>query len=298
MTQPRLERLPNQLCFLLACTYEVLARKPGNVHRLRGFSDVGLHDFLVSAAAAAPLLEDVPRLGVGDLVLEGTRRTRQLVSTNTNLGILLLIAPLAAVPEMVPLESGVDAVLAALTLADSEAVFAAIRLARPGGLGRSQEQDVAAAPTLPLRQVMTLAAERDLIALQYANGFREVFAIGVPALQEGLQRGWPLEEAVVGCALRLMSAHPDSLITRKRGLEEARHASRWAAEIVASGWPETDRSQFALVEFDAWLRAESNGRNPGATADLVAASLFAALRDGTMHLPVAAGFCSNRILLH
>jgi len=298
MTPLGVERPPVQLCYLLACTYEALARKPGNVHRLRGFSDVGLHDFLVSAAATAPLLGDASGLGVGDMVLQGTRRTRQLVPSNTNLGILLLMAPLAAVPEKVSLERGIEPVLAALTLADSEAVFAAIRLARPGGLGQSQEQDVADAPTLPLRQVMALAAERDLIARQYVNGFRDVFAIGVPALQEGLQRGWPLEEAIVWCALRFMSAHPDSLMVRKRGIEEAHGASRWAAEIVASGWPEAERSQLALVEFDAWLRAEGNRRNPGSTADLVAASLFAALRDGTMQLPVEAGFCSNRILLH
>jgi hypothetical protein len=41
--------------------------------------------------------------------------------------------------------------------------------------------------------------------------------------------------------------------------------------------------------FGAWLRAEGHTRNPGATADLVCAGLFAALRDGTIALPRPTG---------
>ena len=38
-------------------------------------------------------------------------------------------------------------------------------------------------------------------------------------------------------------------------------------------------------EFDAWLRADGHRRNPGTTADLIAASLFAAFRDGILPMP-------------
>lgn len=279
----------------LACTLEVLARKPGNVHRFQDFEDVTLVDFLLSAAASAPVLDRAIELGVGATVLEGVRQTRLVTKTNTNLGILLLLAPLAAVPLSTSLQAGIETVLEALTIEDSRRVFEAIRLVKPGGLGRAAEQDVASEPTLPLRQIMALAAERDLIARQYANGFQEVFTIGVPALAEGLERGWPVEEAIIFCQLRLLAAHPDSLIVRKRGLEEGHEASRRAAELLAQGWPESKSSQLDLGQFDTWLRAVGHQRNPGTTADLVTASLFTVLREGTMQLPWPAGFHSLRI---
>jgi triphosphoribosyl-dephospho-CoA synthase len=285
------------LCGQLACTLEVLARKPGNVHRFRDFEDLTLTDFLASAAASAPVLDSAAELGVGATVLKAVGRTRQLTSTNTNLGILLLLAPLAAVPASFTLQAGIEGVLRILTIADSRAAYQAIRLAQPGGLGRADEQDLGQEPSLALRQIMELAADRDLIARQYVNGFQEVLQLGVPALAEGLSRGWPIEEAIILCQLRLLAAHPDSLIARKRGPEEARAASQRAADLLALGWPEGDRSQQALAEFDTWLRAVGHQRNPGTTADLVTASLFAALREGTMKLPLPAGFHSQRVVL-
>src|SRR4051812_4787350 len=144
----------------LACIWEATARKPGNVHRFLDFDDATYLDFILSAAASAPLLEDVAKRGVGATVLAGVEARRRLVPTNTNLGILLLLAPLAAVPPGADLAAGVVRILDGLTLDDSRAVFQAIRLAQPGGLGRASDQDVNAEPTLPLRQVMTLAADR------------------------------------------------------------------------------------------------------------------------------------------
>src|SRR5207302_1578357 len=131
-------------------------------------------------------LETARQRRVGETVLAAVQAQRQAVRTNTNLGIVLLLAPLVAVPLGEDLQAGVARVLDGLDLADAGVVFEAIRLARPGGLGRAAEQDVHAKPTLPLRQIMALAADRDLIARQYANGFREVFEEGVPALERGL----------------------------------------------------------------------------------------------------------------
>src|SRR5207244_8925249 len=117
----------------------------------------------------------------------------------TNLGIILLLAPLAAVPRQENLRAGVERVLTALSVADSRHVFEAIRLANPAGLGQVEEQDIHAEPTLPLRDVMGLAAERDMIARQYVNGFAEVFDEGLPELIAGLQPGAALDEAVLRC---------------------------------------------------------------------------------------------------
>src|SRR5438105_4628842 len=103
----------------IACIWEVTARKPGNVHRLRDFADVGYVDFLTSAAAIAPVLEMAPERRVGATVLDAVRATRAAVATNTNLGIVLLLAPLAAAAGHQELRSGVAHVLDRLDVEDA-----------------------------------------------------------------------------------------------------------------------------------------------------------------------------------
>ncbi len=178
------ERLSAGRLAELACLLEVTARKPGNVHR---FADLhGLHfvDFLASATAIVDPLDRAGSEGIGATVLECVQATRSVVSTNTNLGIVLLLAPLAAVPDGITLAEGVERVLAQTTVADASLVYRAIRLAQPGGMGEVAEEDINREPTLSLRGVMGLAASRDTIALQYANGFREVLRDGLPAFIE------------------------------------------------------------------------------------------------------------------
>ena len=168
------------------------------------------------------------------MVLAAIEATRRVVSTNTNLGIVLLLAPLAAVPVRDRSCRGVEKVLAETTVADACLVYRAIRLAQPGGMGEVPDQDVSNDPTMTLRAVMCLAAERDLIARQYANGFREVLNEGLPALRESLREGQPLETAIVAAYLHLLARHPDSLIARKHGLGEATEVSRRAALVLAA----------------------------------------------------------------
>src|SRR5438552_2887307 len=185
------------LCAQLACIWEATARKPGNVHRYADFADLTYLDLVQSAAAIAPVLSCAPLSGVGKIVLEAVKATRQVAPTNTNLGIILLLAPLAAVPASENLRTGLSDVLTRLDVADARAVYEAIRLAAAGGLGRVAEQDIREEPTQTLRQVMVLAAERDLVARQYTNGFREIFADGVPALCRGLEETGSLESAII-----------------------------------------------------------------------------------------------------
>jgi RimK family alpha-L-glutamate ligase len=267
---------------LLACLWEATTRKAGNVHRAADFADVTYADFTLSAVLAAPELGRAADRPLGETVLAAVRATRAVVRTNTNLGIVLLLAPLAKVPAGVELRAGVADVLARTTIADSAAVFEAIRLAAPGGLGKAKDQDVNDAPTLPLRDVMALAADRDLVARQYATDFADVFDLGVPALLDGLTQFGRVEPAVQHCQLAWLAAHPDSLIARKRGPEVAAEASRRARAVVAAGGVGTAAGRAAYDELDGWLRADGHARNPGTTADLVTACLFAALRDGLL----------------
>jgi triphosphoribosyl-dephospho-CoA synthase len=273
------------LCAQVACVWEATARKPGNVHRFRDFDDATYLDFVLSAAAVTPELTAACQRPVGETVLACVRATRRVVATNTNLGIVLLLAPLAAVPDGEPLRPGVGRVLAALTVDDARRAYEAIRLARPGGLGRSAEEDVAGEPTRTLREVMALAADRDLVARQYANGFEEVFAVGVPALEAGLRETAALEAAIVRAHLELMAQYPDTLIARKCGPDVAKEAATRARHVLDAGWPALSADRAALAEFDAWLRADGHRRNPGATADLLTACLFTLLRGDTITLP-------------
>jgi triphosphoribosyl-dephospho-CoA synthase len=274
----------------LACLLEVTARKPGNVHRLRDLPELTFLDFIMSAGAIVEPLDRAIASGVGETVYRAIEATRRVISTNTNLGMVLLLAPLAMVPEGVRLEQGIEAVLNATTIDDARLVYRAIRLAHPGGMGTVPDQDITQEPTSPLRQVMTLAVDRDLIARQYANGFQQVLGEGVPALRAFLEKGRDLETAIVGAYLSLLARYPDSLIARKAGLERALEVSSRAAGILDAGWPERDEARRSCAAFDNWLREPSRRLNPGTTADLVAAALYAALRDGTIHLPLSSRF--------
>jgi triphosphoribosyl-dephospho-CoA synthase len=274
------------LCAQVACVWEATARKPGNVHRFCDFDDTTYVDFLLSAAAVAPVLDTAVGRRVGDTVYAAVQTTRAVVTSNTNLGIVLLLGPLAAVPPQEELQTGVERILKSLDLEDARRVYQAIRLAHPGGLGEAPQEDVRDEPTQTLREVMALAANRDLIARQYADGFRAVFDEGQPALRTGLQRAGNLEGAIIFCHLHLLAAFPDSLILRKRGAAEAEEASRRARRVLDAGWLTDTGVGRELTTFDAWLRAEGHQRNPGTTADLVTASLFVALRTATIQLPL------------
>lgn len=266
---------------MIACVLEVTARKPGNVHREADFADLCYADFLAGAAAIRPVLDHTSELGVGQAVLKCVRETRKLVSSNVNLGIALLLAPLTAVPSDESLKTGIVDVLERLTVDDARAVYEAIRLAEPGGLGHVAEQNVAYDPTEDLRSIMGRAADRDLVARQYANNFAQVLW-GASLLSGPMVARLDWEQAIIYCHLELMANYPDTLIARKRGLAEAEEAAGRAAAVLAAEWPATPESHRLLAEFDAWLRADGHERNPGATADLVTASLFVVLREGRM----------------
>ena len=276
----------------IACLLEATARKPGNVHRFRDFDDARYLDFLLSATALAGPLDRAPGVPLGWTILGAVEATRRVVANNTNLGMILLLAPMASVPIGRGLREGLAEVLGRTTVEDASFVYRAIRLASPGGLGRADDQDVAGEPTLTLLEAMALAADRDLVARQYATGFADVFDHALPALAGAIGAGRPLETAIILAFLEALARRPDTLIARKRGTAIAEQASARAARVLESGWPDSAPGASALADFDAWLRVDGHARNPGATADLIAAALFAALRDGTIVLPVVGPWSS------
>lgn len=267
-------------CATIACLLEVTAPKPGNVHRGADFEDVAFLDFAVSAVAIGPVFARANELSVGELALQGVQATRSVVKTNTNLGLLLLMAPLAKIAPGETLQTGAAHVLAALSEQDAADVYAAIALANPGGLGKVDQHDVAAAPPSSLLDAMQLAADRDLIAKQYVTQFADLEALVVRPLLDGIAQGWGLTDAIVRTHVHLMAERPDSLIARKCGAAVSQKAAHIAAKVLEAGAPESEDYQEALADLDFWLRSDGHRRNPGTTADMIGAGLFWLLRTG------------------
>lgn len=261
--------------FVDACLLDVLALKPGNVGIHGAGHAMSAVDFVRSAlAAVAPLA--APRSTVGERILHATQRTRAVAACNTNLGILLLAAPLAqaawrcGVPcSAESLRSTVDDVLAGLAVIDAQLAFEAIVLASPGGLGSAPRHDVREPARVTLREAMACAGERDTIARQYANGFEDIFDVGLSSLHGARAAGADRRQAATAVWLAFLRAFPDSHVARKFGIERASDLQR-----EARMFPQHDdaRMRAALLSWDRQLKAE--GINPGTTADLTVATLF------------------------
>lgn len=264
----------------VACIWEVSARKVGNVYPGASFRDCGAVDFLLSAAAIRTIFRWPGHSGTGLMVRRATEETRAAVGTNTNLGIIVLLAPLVnAVQPISPFRRAVQAELDRLSVVDTQEVYQAIRIANPGGLGDAPEQDVRNEPTVTLLEAMRLAADRDMVARQYANGFADVFDFGVPAFVDAFSRFGCVEAAIIDAQLRWLAAYPDSLIARKNGPAVAEDVQRRAAEVLSRGGIAMPEGRAAGVALDKHLRSDGNKLNPGTTADLITACLFVALRE-------------------
>lgn len=276
-------------CAAMACALEALASKPGNVNRSADFESTTLQDFVVSAIAIAPLMEQARSLRLGELILLAVEATVRWVDDNTNLGLILLLGPLAkaaATSDRPFNRAHVREVLSELKPSDAADVYEAIRLARPGGIGQAEQFDVQQPAPDDLLKAMTAAADHDLIARQYANAFEQVFERVVPWLSASVGEGWPVATAIIQTQIRILAEFPDSLIARKCGLGVAQQASAMAAAALAHA-PESSAYLAALAELDFWLRAHGNRRNPGTTADLIGAGLFVCLRNRQIELPLS-----------
>ena len=275
----------------LACVLEASAPKPGNVSPGRPFADMRYEDFLVSAEAIARPLEGSGRRPLGETILQAVEATAARTRANTNLGIVLLLTPLARAAvrllespvlaerhqRLRVLRAAVKDVLAETTVDDARNTYRAIRLANPGGLGDAEEQDVAAEPTVSLLDAMRLAADRDGIAREYASSYETTFDRGVPALLNARADALPMNDAIVEAYLTLLAEYPDTHIARRGGDTLARHVSGLAASVLDAGGVRSDEGRLRIAAMDASLRDPRNLANPGTTADLTAATIFAAL---------------------
>ncbi len=261
-----------------ACITDVRAFKPGNVSFASPGHGMRAEDFVASAQVMSVAIA-APAADVGQRILRAVEATQAVVQFNTNLGIVLLCAPLvhAAIGssnELILCER-LRPVLAGLDEYDAELTYRAIRMAKPGGLGRSDRHDVAQSPSVTLREAMGEASARDRIAHQYVTDYRDIFETGLPALEDGIARGLNREWAAVIVYLTFLARYPDSHVARKHGGEVAASVSLQARDLSQAleraGDPAQEMPE--LEAFDRQLKARSI--NPGTSADMTVATLVA-----------------------
>jgi triphosphoribosyl-dephospho-CoA synthase len=266
----------NAVAIELACYWEATAPKVGNVHPDASFADCSYEDFCLAAKCVAPILAGADRTdesmaGVGDRILRSIEATRRVTNANVNLGIVLLIAPLANTRD----RGDVGRVLSTIDRQQSAMVYRAIGLAAPGGVKPAEvdsKWDVTSSPeAIDLIAAMRMARNRDRIAMQYADDFLDFFENVVPLMASELATKHQPGEAIVRAQLKMLAQRPDSLIARKCGTEIADEAQKRAAECFDD---HGNLCPLAIEAYDQWLRADGNRRNPGTTADLIAAALY------------------------
>jgi triphosphoribosyl-dephospho-CoA synthase len=261
--------------FKAACMAELEALKPGNVHIFADGHGMMVQDFIVSAEAASEIIA-APDLSLGQRILQSVQSTQKVVSLNTNLGIILLCAPIVQAKlaqNKAGLQANIHEVLSGTTIEDAEACFAAIRLANPAGLGESELHDVNVPADCTLLQAMQSAANRDLIAQQYASNFMNVFD-GLVCYQKALTKWQRPAWAATAVHLHFMAHFLDSHIVRKYGETIANLVQNEAREheMQFSKVFNPKNYQAELLVFDAALK--KRGLNPGTSADLTVATLL------------------------
>ena len=293
-------------CLELAILLEVGADKPGNVNLVVGFEGTNHMHFLASAVAAAPHFRLAAERGIavskGELSLESVgvgRIIRDCVADisawqsggNTLLGTIILFTPLAVAAGMTKDEKGIfdlhvlrqnlKKVVEATTPEDAVAVYEAVRIAKPSGLGKAPDLDVndpgsvkrIIEERISLYQVFKIASAYDMVCSEWVNNYPVTFEYAYPLLLQNLKEDEDLNMAIIHTFLAVLAKHPDTFIARKVGLKRACEVSAAAEEVLKSGGLRTAAGRERLREFDAMLRKESNVLNPGTTADIIAAAL-------------------------
>lgn len=271
----RLSKQRIKQAYLNACLAELEALKPGNVHIFADGHGMVVEQFISSAEASAQSIAE-PGLSLGQRILHAITATHQAVGCNTNLGIILLCAPLvqAALGQTSQsFQESLSQVLSSTTKDDAQDAFDAIHLANPAGLGQSEEHDVHHPADCVLIDAMRTAAPKDNVALQYANQFYQIATEGLIHYQQAIQRWERPAWATTAVYLYWLSHYRDSHVARKYGLEVADALQKSARKHYVDFLNQDNPKLYlpALRAFDTHLKDQ--GINPGTSADLTVATL-------------------------
>ena len=278
------------VAFRNACIAEIEALKPGNVHIFADGHRLTVHDFIKSADVTATIIAQ-PNLTVGERIYQSVKATQLAVNTNTNLGIILLCAPLihavlhenqAEVDGTQNIQQRLDYTLSQLSVNDAALTAQAIVLANPAGLGDSEVNDVHQTVSVTLLELMASAQYKDSIAWQYANHFADIFEFGLAKYKQAMAQWQDLTNnrhqnktwATTALYLGFLARQLDSHVVRKHGEALAKQVMQEALEMEASFWA-TDNPKLVQKHLLAWdASLKSRNINPGTSADLTVVCLM------------------------
>jgi len=271
---------PEQLskAYKTACMAELQAIKPGNVHVFADGHGMTIDDFIQSADVTADIIARA-NLSLGERIFYAVEATQNTVAQNTNLGVLLLCAPIIdaalSMADKQSLQQSLNNTLAKLTISDAQYVAKAIVLANPGGLGDAAQYDVHETPHVSLLEMMRAAQHKDRIAWQYANGFEDIMDFGITRFSDAMIRWENPAWAAAALYLGFLTHVPDTHVVRKHGNTIAQALMQEASDIEQIYW-QTDNPKLVqkqLLSWDASLKQRSI--NPGTSADFTVATLLA-----------------------
>ncbi|MDO5823976.1 triphosphoribosyl-dephospho-CoA synthase [Methanobrevibacter sp.] len=270
--------------------------KPGNVHRTRDYEDMVFEDFIISGIVIGDAVReacsevDIENPLLGKYILQAVAETDKWINNNTNLGIVMMITPIAAAAAISSsfdeIRENVKLLMANTSVDDACDLYDAINIADAGGMGNQDEYDVASDDAKnELREnkqtmydVLKISAPWDMLAREMTSDMPAVFEIGYPAYHKLAQEKSKNDSCIL-TFLTILSQVPDTLISRKYGADEAIKISMMTRDLLNL----KDEPDFKdkLKEFDEFLF--KNKYNPGTTADLTAASIFVSYLKDNFH---------------
>ena len=272
--------------------------KPGNVHRTQDFEDMVFEDFLLSGIAIGNTMKkaaerglkygnDAPQeIKLGELIKEAVIETNKWVQNNTNLGIIMLLIPLAAaagcVKDFKDLRVKSREIMSSTTPQDAVNLYEAINIADAGGMGEREDLDVGSEQAkqelldkgINMFQVLYISASWDSLAFELTQNYPVSFDAGYPTYKS-LRKPQGINKATVQTFLTILSGNPDTLISRKFNNSVSEMVTADAKIILDRGGILTPEGRSLLIKFDQDLI--NHKYNPGTTADLTASSLMIAL---------------------
>ncbi len=260
-----------------ACEIELQAYKPGNVSTYNAGHDMTVDDFRMSYRVSSEAVTD-PEYSLGEKIYHAVKATRDAVGCNTNLGIVLLCAPLFQALEKKQagqsLRQALKKTLDQTSRADADWVFQAIQLASPGGLGESNHEDVSRKATMSLTEAMKIASHRDRVAYQFATCYKDIFEFTFFVYNNNFEKFGEKNWAALAVFSAMLALYPDSHIERKYGNQY----SDWVATEMGKihNALATTRNPKSLISMlDRLDKAfKVKGINPGTTADITVATVL------------------------
>jgi len=262
--------------YLFSCKKDIELIKPGNVNLLSSHKDTKAQDYLDSAILSSKELFN-QNYSLGKRILESVNVTRSQVNVNTNLGIILLCAPVIQSYidfNNLDLREGIKKTLSTTSIKDTHDLCAAINISSPGGLGDSDMYDTASYPNASIKQIMDYSQEYDRISYQYSHNFSDIFDFIIPKLEFLNRRYESLDISLSLLFIEILAKIPDSHISRKFGDKIAKKTSNNAYDLLKILDREYDPDYLAKALNNLDYEYKKKGINPGTTADLLVASLM------------------------